>query len=79
MWLQVAAKRRTIGYRISIFRNAPLASAASSRAGLPLPASELGFTRVRHFRLAEVGYIQLRLGIGKNALPARGFIAEACR
>src|SRR5664279_6164771 len=23
--------------------------------------SELGFTRVRHFRLAEVGYIRLRL------------------
>src|SRR5262245_3003794 len=30
---------------------------------LPLP-SELGFTRVRHFSVAEVGYIRLRLGEG---------------
>jgi hypothetical protein len=31
----------------------------------PLPP-ELGFTRVRHFKLAEVGYIRLRLGEGAD-------------
>src|SRR6266851_3743744 len=37
---------------------------ASGRLGLHPPPSELGFTRVRHFRVAEVGYIRLRLGEG---------------
>src|SRR5712692_4721804 len=36
---------------------------SSGLGRLPLPP-ELGSTRVRHFGLAEVGYIRLRLGEG---------------
>jgi hypothetical protein len=43
----------------------------------PLPP-ELGFTRVRHFKLAEVGYIQLRLGEGSDRVrgPAGGHVRK---
>jgi hypothetical protein len=33
-----------------------------------LSPTELGFTRVRHYELAEVGYIRLRLGRGGRSL-----------
>jgi hypothetical protein len=49
------------------------AQALPNRA-TPLPSPpppELGFTRVRHFKVAEVGYIRLRLGREQTEYAAR--------
>ena len=39
--------------------------------GLPSPTSELGSTRVRHYRVAEVGYIRLGWGREQTEYAAR--------
>src|SRR5713226_8738163 len=43
-------------------------NARARRAHSDLSPPELGFTRVRHLRVAEVGYIRLRLGRGEERL-----------
>src|SRR5229473_5512252 len=53
-------------------------NARARRAHSDLSPPELGFTRVRHLKVAEVGYIRLRLGRGEERLRQSAKSSGGC-